>query len=200
MFNIFKIIYFFKYPFYWYLNLQLLEQELELQHKEFGKLNGSAQNLVTHLEQDNQAIDDIRSRLDEFSQRWDSIVQQMEAHSKAVSMKVVGGQGRGGDSDLVKHLEQDNQAIGDIRSRLDEFSQRWDSIVQQMEAHSKAVSIKVVGGGVGLCIQDFVLHVEQKNQAVDDIRSRLDEFSQRWDNIAQQMKAHKNKGYQSRRG
>ena len=64
---------------------QLLEQELELQHKEFSKLNGSAQNLVTHLDQDNQAIEDIRSRLEEFSQRWDSIVQQMEAHSKAVS-------------------------------------------------------------------------------------------------------------------
>ena len=44
------------------------------------------QNLVIHLEQENLAIEDIRSRLDEFSHRWDSIciIQQIEAHSKAV--------------------------------------------------------------------------------------------------------------------
>ena len=155
-----------------------MEQELELQHKEFGKLNGSAQNLVTHLEQDNQAIDDIRSRLDEFSQRWDSIVQQMEAHSKAVSIKVVGGGVGVCIQDFVLHVEQNNQAIDD-RSRLDEFSQRWDSIVQQMEAHSKEVSIKVVGGWGGGGDSGLVLYLEQNNQAIDDIRNRLGEFSQR---------------------
>ena len=86
-----------------YSALQLLEQELELQHKEFGKLNGSAQNLVTHLEQDNLAIEDIRSRLDEFSQRWDSIVQQMEAHSKAVSgVEEFGFRSYGGGKGLIR--------------------------------------------------------------------------------------------------
>ena len=39
-----------------------------------------------------------------------------------------------------------NQAIEDIRSRLEEFSQRWDCIVQQMEAHSKAVSVIIRRG------------------------------------------------------
>ncbi|XP_071801510.1 dystrophin-like isoform X3 [Asterias amurensis] len=64
---------------------QILEQELEIQRNEFDKLNRSAENIVEHLEENNKAVEDIQLVLDEFSQRWDSVVQQMEMHSKWIA-------------------------------------------------------------------------------------------------------------------
>ena len=67
---------------------QILEQELEIQRNEFDKLNRSAENIVEHLEENNKAVEDIQLVLDEFSQRWDSVVQQMEMHSKWVCLSL----------------------------------------------------------------------------------------------------------------
>ncbi|XP_022094793.1 dystrophin-like [Acanthaster planci] len=65
--------------------LKILEQELEIQRNEFDKLNRSAESIVEHLEENNRAVEDIQLVLDEFSQRWDSVVQQMEMHSKWIA-------------------------------------------------------------------------------------------------------------------
>ncbi|XP_063954064.1 dystrophin-like [Lytechinus pictus] len=65
--------------------IKALEQELELQHGEFGRLNTLAQNIVQHLDEDHPGVSNIQTALEEFSQRWDSIVQQMENQSKVVA-------------------------------------------------------------------------------------------------------------------
>ncbi|XP_072178254.1 dystrophin-like [Diadema setosum] len=65
--------------------LKVIEQELELQHSEFSRLNTLAQNVVQHMDEDHPGVAAIQTALEEFSQRWDSIVQQMESQSKLVA-------------------------------------------------------------------------------------------------------------------
>lgn len=64
---------------------------LELQHSEFCRLNTLAQNIVQHLEEDHPGVASIQTALEDFSQRWDSIVQQMEDQSKVVSIPKLKG-------------------------------------------------------------------------------------------------------------
>ncbi len=65
--------------------LQCLEQEMDIQVRHFDELNDHGHELVTYLDGNVTAIQHITAQLQEFQERWDNLVQQMEYQSKEVS-------------------------------------------------------------------------------------------------------------------
>uniref|UniRef100_T1IRG4 Protein detached n=1 Tax=Strigamia maritima TaxID=126957 RepID=T1IRG4_STRMM len=65
--------------------LQSMERDMDTQHKKFNLLMDTAQQLVDKLNKNSPAIDEIAKKLETFTQRWDSLVQQMENRSKEIA-------------------------------------------------------------------------------------------------------------------
>ena len=64
--------------------LQHIEQDMDLQVQNFDDLNDHGQELVSYLNNEPEAVQKINAQLQEFQERWDNLVQQMEYQSKEV--------------------------------------------------------------------------------------------------------------------
>ena len=58
---------------------------MDVQVQRFDDLNDRGQELVAYLDGSPPAIERINAQLQEFQERWDNLVQQMEYQSKEVS-------------------------------------------------------------------------------------------------------------------
>ncbi|XP_064353936.1 dystrophin isoform X9 [Dromaius novaehollandiae] len=67
--------------------LAILKGDLEMKRQMIGKLNSLSQDLLVALK--NKAVaQKLESRLENFAQRWDSLVQKLESNSKQISQAV----------------------------------------------------------------------------------------------------------------
>ena len=58
---------------------------MDIQVQRFDGLNDRGQELVHFMEGNTEAVEHINAKLQEFQERWDNLVQQMEYHSKEVT-------------------------------------------------------------------------------------------------------------------
>ncbi|XP_071957062.1 dystrophin-like isoform X2 [Antedon mediterranea] len=65
--------------------LKLLEEELVEKHSEFDRLNRSANDVIKHLVYNSKAATNIENKLEEFAQKWDRVIHQVEQNSKQVA-------------------------------------------------------------------------------------------------------------------
>eukprot|EP00058_Branchiostoma_floridae_P013392 XP_002598880.1 hypothetical protein BRAFLDRAFT_90094 [Branchiostoma floridae] len=65
--------------------LKILEHEMEAKQPTFQVLSGKAAEVVQHLDRSSSAVEGIQGKIEEFTQRWDAIVQKMENYSKLMS-------------------------------------------------------------------------------------------------------------------
>lgn len=66
---------------------QHIEHEMDLQVQNFDDLNDRGQELVALLNNDPDTVQKINAQLQEFQERWDNLVQQMEYQSKEVGYR-----------------------------------------------------------------------------------------------------------------
>ncbi|XP_078699235.1 dystrophin-like isoform X12 [Branchiostoma floridae x Branchiostoma belcheri] len=62
--------------------LKILEHEMEAKQPTFQVLSQKAAEVVQHLDRSSSAVEGIQGKIEEFTQRWDAIVQKMENYSK----------------------------------------------------------------------------------------------------------------------
>ncbi|XP_078699259.1 dystrophin-like isoform X33 [Branchiostoma floridae x Branchiostoma belcheri] len=65
--------------------LKILEHEMEAKQPTFQVLSQKAAEVVQHLDRSSSAVEGIQGKIEEFTQRWDAIVQKMENYSKLMS-------------------------------------------------------------------------------------------------------------------
>nr|XP_013817322.1 PREDICTED: dystrophin isoform X6 [Apteryx mantelli mantelli] len=71
--------------------LAILKGDLEMKRQMMGKLNSLSQDLLVAVK--NKAVaQKLESRLENFAQRWDSLVQKLESNSKQISQAVTTAQ------------------------------------------------------------------------------------------------------------
>ncbi len=58
--------------------------DMDVQVQRFDDLNDRGHDLVQYINNDPDAVQRINSELQEFQERWDNLVQQMEWQSKEV--------------------------------------------------------------------------------------------------------------------
>jgi hypothetical protein len=69
----------FTFPFF----LQLIEEDMDLQMQKFDELNERGHEIVD-VEADEMVVNKINAQLEEFQERWENLVHQMEHQSKEV--------------------------------------------------------------------------------------------------------------------
>ncbi|XP_013413171.1 dystrophin isoform X2 [Lingula anatina] len=65
--------------------LKAIEQDMDVQVQRFDKLNEAGQVLVQHVGNDPAAVQRLTNQLEEFQERWENLVQQMEWQSKEIA-------------------------------------------------------------------------------------------------------------------
>ena len=59
---------------------------MDVQVQKFDDLNDDGQELVRYMETDEGAVSRINAQLEEFQERWENLVGQMELQSKEVNI------------------------------------------------------------------------------------------------------------------